>query len=99
MTELIVIAEMVLVAGWWLKRKRNAVTSSLNAGDHTPMAIRSLTRKLEPYINSATSLDKAMAQQMAKALRSFVQTAACEQLLAASLRQLRRRLWNKGGPQ
>jgi hypothetical protein len=99
MTELVVIAELVLVAGWWLKRKRSAITSSLNAGDQTPLAIRSLTRKLEPYINSATSLDKAMARQLTKALRSFVQTTACEQLLAASLRQLRRRLWQKGGPQ
>jgi hypothetical protein len=99
MTGLILAAELVLVAGWWLKRKRGAVTSSLNAGDQTPLAIRSLTRKLEPYISSATSLDRAMAHQLAKGLRSFVHTTACEQLLAASLRQLRRRLWKKGGLQ
>jgi hypothetical protein len=99
MTELILVAELALIAGWWLKRKRSAVTSSLIAGDQTPFVIRSLTRKLEPFISSATSLDRAMAHQLAKALRSFVQTTACEQLLAASLRQLRRRLWKKGGSQ
>jgi hypothetical protein len=99
MTELIVIAELVLVAGWWLKRKRSAIASSLNAGDQTSLAVRSLTRKLEPYISAATSIDRAMARQLTKAFRSFVQTTACEQLLAASLRQLRGRLWKKGGSQ
>jgi hypothetical protein len=99
MTGFILVAELVLVAGWWLKRKRSAVTSSLNVGDQTPLAIRSLTRKLEPYISAATSLDKAMAHQLTKALRSFVQTTACEQLLAAGLRQLRWRLLKKGGLQ
>jgi hypothetical protein len=97
MTGLILVAELALVAGWWLKRKRSAVASSLNAGDQTPLAIRSLTRKLEPYISSATSLERAMARQLAKALRAFVHTAACEQLLVASLRQFRSRLWKKGG--
>jgi hypothetical protein len=97
MTSLILIAEVVLVAAWWLKRKRNAVASSLNAGDQTPFAIRPLARKLEPYISDATSFDRAMARQLVKALRSFVHTTACEQLLVASLRQLRRRLWKKGG--
>jgi hypothetical protein len=97
MTGLILVAELALVAGWWLKRKRSAVATSLNAGNQTPLAIRSLTRKLGPYISSATSLDRAMAHQLAKALRSFVHTTACEQLLAASLRQFRLRLRKKGG--
>jgi hypothetical protein len=97
MTGLILVAELALFAGWWLKRKRSAVANSLNAGDQTPFAIRSLSRKLEPYIRSATSFDRAMARQLAKALRSFVHTTACEQLLVASLRQLRSRLVKKGG--
>jgi hypothetical protein len=99
MTEFILLAELAMIGGWWLKRKRNAFTSSLNASDHTPFAIRTLTHKLEPYISSATSIDRAMAHQLVNALRSFVQTTACEQLLAASVRQLRRRLWKKGGTQ
>jgi len=97
MTELILVAELALVAGWWIKRKRTAVTNSLGGGGRVPFAFRSLARKLESYISSASAFDRAVADHLVRGLRSFVHTAGCEQLVVAGLFQLRSRLKGKGG--
>ena len=99
MTELILVAELALVAGWWLKRKRTAVTNSLSGGGGVPFAFRPLARKLESYVDSASVFDRAVAGHVVRGLRSFVHTTGCEQLVVAGLCQLRSRLKGKGGVQ
>jgi hypothetical protein len=97
MTGLILVAELAVAAGWWVKRKRTAITNSLSGGGRVPFAIRPLARKLESYISSASAFDRTVADYVVKGLRSFVHTTGCEQLVVAGLCQLRSRLKRKGG--
>jgi hypothetical protein len=97
MMGLILVAELALVAGWWIKRKRTAITNSLSGGGRVPFAIRPLARRLESHISFASAFDRAVAGHLVRGLRSFVHTAGCEQLVVAGLCQIRSRLKAKGG--
>jgi hypothetical protein len=96
MTSLIIITELVVAAFWWFKRIRSRATSSLRLSQ-TSLVMRPLMRKLNLYLSSASSFDKAIARYLIQGVRTFVYTAECEQLFVAGLCQLRSRYKLKGG--
>ncbi len=97
MISVFLAVESAFVAAVAARRKRAAITNSLNPKPPDPVPVQLLTRRLSRYTELTTPLQQMIAKHVTALIRDFVHTGAFDQLVLSAVTRIRTQLLRKGG--
>lgn len=95
----LLMVQLGLGVGWWLKQRRATVVKRLGSIIQEPAVGRFLANRVACYTRAASAFDRSLARYVAAALRFVAQTEGFQHLVLAAVCHLRSRLRLKGGAQ